>query len=240
MHGDFSTPKTSIVLCMCQQCGLIQLKETTNCEELYEYEYGYRSGISNTMRSHLKLYKEEICSIVNLKEGDTIVDIGSNDSTMLQYYGNKYRRIGVDPTGKQFKQYYGEVELLPTYFTRDNFVNHFGNDVQCKMVSSISMFYDLPNPVQFAKDIYSILEIVEPNKKIRQEKLDSLLEEFSITNIRKSHALSLSGGERRRVEIARAIATTPSFILLDEPFAGVDPIAVGDIMDMVLHLKTQN
>lgn len=158
IYGDFSTPKTSIVLCMCQQCGLIQLKETTNCEELYEYEYGYRSGISNTMRSHLKLYKEEICSIVNLKEGDTIVDIGSNDSTMLQYYGNKYRRIGVDPTGKQFKQYYGEVELLPTYFTQDNFVNHFGNDVQCKMVSSISMFYDLPNPVQFAKDIYSILE----------------------------------------------------------------------------------
>ena len=158
VYGDFSTPKTSIVLCMCQQCGLIQLKETTNSDELYEHEYGYRSGISNTMRSHLKLYKEEICSIVNLKEGDTIVDIGSNDSTMLQYYGNKYRRIGVDPTGKQFKQYYGEVELLPTYFTRDNFVNHFGNDVQCKMVSSISMFYDLPNPVQFAKDIYSILE----------------------------------------------------------------------------------
>ena len=157
-YGDFSTPKTSIVLCMCQQCGLIQLRETTNSDELYEHEYGYRSGISNTMRSHLKLYKEEICSIVNLKEGDTIVDIGSNDSTMLQYYGNKYRRIGVDPTGKQFKQYYGEVELLPTYFTRDNFVNHFGNDVQCKMVSSISMFYDLPNPVQFAKDIYSILE----------------------------------------------------------------------------------
>ena len=158
LYGDFSTPKTTIVLCMCQECGLIQLKETTNCEELYEYEYGYRSGISNTMRSHLKGYKEEICSIVNLKEGDTIVDIGSNDSTMLQYYGDKYRRIGVDPTGKQFKQYYGEVELLPTYFTRDNFVNAFGNDVQCKMVSSISMFYDLPNPVQFAKDIYSILE----------------------------------------------------------------------------------
>jgi len=90
------------------------------------------------------------------------------------------------------------------------------------------------------ENIYSILEIAEPNKKIRQEKLDSLLEEFSITNIRKSHALSLSGGERRRVEIARTIATNPSFILLDEPFAGVDPIAVGDIMDMVLHLKKRD
>jgi GDP-mannose 4,6-dehydratase len=156
-YGDFSTPKTSIVLCMCQSCGLIQLRETTNCEELYEYEYGYRSGISNTMRSHLKEYKEEICSIVNLQDGDTIVDIGSNDSTMLQYYGDKVRRIGVDPTGKQFKQFYGSVELLPTYFTFDNFVNAFG-EVKCKMVSSISMFYDLPDPVQFAKDIHSILE----------------------------------------------------------------------------------
>jgi len=124
---------------------------------LYEYEYGYRSGISNTMRAHLKSYKEEICSIVNLKEGDVIVDIGSNDSTMLQYYGNTYRRIGVDPTGKQFKQYYGEVELLPTYFTHDNFVSNFG-ELKCKMVSSISMFYDLPDPVQFAKDIHSVLD----------------------------------------------------------------------------------
>jgi GDP-mannose 4,6-dehydratase len=157
LYGDFSTPKTSIILCRCQECGLIQLKETTNCEELYEYEYGYRSGISNTMRSHLKEYKEEICSVVKLEEGDVIVDIGSNDSTMLQYYDNKCRRIGVDPTGKQFKQYYGEVELLPTYFTRDNFVNNFG-ELKCKMVSSISMFYDLPDPVQFAKDIYSVLD----------------------------------------------------------------------------------
>jgi GDP-mannose 4,6-dehydratase len=157
LYGDFSTPKTSIILCRCQECGLIQLKETTNCEELYEYEYGYRSGISNTMRSHLKEYKEEICSVVKLEEGDVIVDIGSNDSTMLQYYDNKYRRIGVDPTGKQFKQYYGEVELLPTYFTHDNFVNNFG-ELKCKMVSSISMFYDLPDPVQFAKDIHSVLD----------------------------------------------------------------------------------
>ncbi len=89
-------------------------------------------------------------------------------------------------------------------------------------------------------NIYSILEIVESDKKKRKEKLDNLLEEFAITHIRKSHALSLSGGERRRVEIARAIATNPSFILLDEPFAGVDPIAVGDIMDMVSHLKNRD
>jgi lipopolysaccharide export system ATP-binding protein len=88
-------------------------------------------------------------------------------------------------------------------------------------------------------NIYSILQIAESNEKKRRQKLEELLEEFSITHIRKSHALALSGGERRRVEIARALATNPSFILLDEPFAGVDPIAVNDIRLMVGHLKNR-
>ena len=156
-YGDFSTPKTLITLCMCKNCGLIQLRETTDSSELYEYEYGYRSGISNTMRDHLKEYQEEILSKVKLEKGDVVLDIGSNDSTMLQYYSSNLRRIGVDPTGKQFQQYYGDVELLSTYFNCENFLNNFGK-IKCKIISSISMFYDLPDPVQFAKDIYSILE----------------------------------------------------------------------------------
>lgn len=157
LYGDFNTPKTPIDLCICKDCRLLQLLQTTYSSELYEYEYGYRSGISNTMREHLKLYQQEILSFVNLQKGDTIVDIGSNDSTMLQYYSRDLKRIGVDPTGSQFKDFYGEVELIPTYFTRESFINVYG-DIKCKLVSSISMFYDLPDPVQFAKDIYSILE----------------------------------------------------------------------------------
>ncbi len=157
VYGDFTTPKTPIDLCVCNNCRLLQLLQTTFSAELYEYEYGYRSGISNTMREHLKQYQLEIVSIVNLQDGDTIVDIGSNDSTMLQYYSSSLKRIGVDPTGCQFKEYYGDVELIPTYFTHANFTNVYG-DIKCKMVSSISMFYDLPDPVQFAKDIYSILD----------------------------------------------------------------------------------
>ena len=89
------------------------------------------------------------------------------------------------------------------------------------------------------ENIMAVLQIVEPNKNKQQEKLEKLLEEFSITHIRKSHALALSGGERRRTEIARALATDPSFILLDEPFAGVDPIAVNDIRAMVSHLTNR-
>jgi GDP-mannose 4,6-dehydratase len=160
IYGDNSTPKTPIDLCRCLDCGLLQLKQTTFSSELYEYEYGYRSGISNTMREHLKQYQQEILSIISthLHENDIILDIGSNDSTLLQYYNDSYKRIGIDPTGLQFQQYYGNVELIPTYFTYENFTNTYPNR-KCKIVSSISMFYDLPDPVQFARDIYSILDI---------------------------------------------------------------------------------
>jgi len=85
-------------------------------------------------------------------------------------------------------------------------------------------------------NIRSVLEVVEPDKKERERRLDALLEEFHISHLRKSPSIALSGGERRRCEIARALATKPSFMLLDEPFAGVDPIAVGDIQDLVRHL----
>jgi lipopolysaccharide export system ATP-binding protein len=86
------------------------------------------------------------------------------------------------------------------------------------------------------QNIMAVLELVEPKKARRKEQLDALLEEFRITRLRKSPSIALSGGERRRCEIARALATRPSFMLLDEPFAGIDPIAVGDIQLLVRHL----
>ena len=87
------------------------------------------------------------------------------------------------------------------------------------------------------QNIRAILEVVEPERGAREAALDSLLAEFSITHLRRAPALALSGGERRRCEIARALATQPHFILLDEPLAGIDPIAVGDIRDLIGHLK---
>jgi lipopolysaccharide export system ATP-binding protein len=85
-------------------------------------------------------------------------------------------------------------------------------------------------------NIRAVLEAVEPNRKRREKEIDSLLEEFGLTKLRKTPSIALSGGERRRVEIARALATRPAYMLLDEPFAGIDPIAVGDIQALVRHL----
>ena len=90
------------------------------------------------------------------------------------------------------------------------------------------------------QNIMAIIEIKTKNKQKQKQKLTQLMEELSITHIAKSMAISLSGGEKRRVEIARTLATDPSFIFLDEPFAGVDPIVVKDIMDIITHLKKKN
>ncbi len=86
-------------------------------------------------------------------------------------------------------------------------------------------------------NIRAVLEIAEGDKRKREYELDALLDEFDLTRLRKSPSVALSGGERRRCEIARALANRPSFMLLDEPFAGIDPIAVGDIRVLVQHLK---
>ena len=89
------------------------------------------------------------------------------------------------------------------------------------------------------ENIRAVLEVVEPDGRRRERDLDALLEEFNIARLRKTPAIALSGGERRRVEIARSLATRPNYMLLDEPFAGIDPIAVGDIQALVRHLTNR-
>jgi len=87
------------------------------------------------------------------------------------------------------------------------------------------------------ENIRAVLEVAQPDRSLRAQMLDDLLGEFSITHLRRASAMALSGGERRRVEIARALAMQPHFMLLDEPFAGIDPIAIGDIRELVSHLR---
>ncbi|MEQ1687917.1 MAG: LPS export ABC transporter ATP-binding protein [Sphingopyxis sp.] len=90
------------------------------------------------------------------------------------------------------------------------------------------------------KNIAAVLELVEPDKAARAGRLEKLLDEFGLTRLRSAPAMALSGGERRRCEIARALAANPSIMLLDEPFAGIDPISISDIRDLVKELKTRD
>ena len=140
------------------ECGLVQLNKTAPPDSMYKtIEYGYKSSISNTMRNHLRLYNEEF-ALKSLSK-DSVLDIGSNDATFLKYYSDNIKRIGVDPTGEQFKDCYSNtnIGLIPDYFTDKVFKERYG-DIKCDVVSSICMFYDLPDPVEFAKHVNSILK----------------------------------------------------------------------------------
>jgi NDP-4-keto-2,6-dideoxyhexose 3-C-methyltransferase len=142
-----------LVRCNNSKCSLVQLKHTVPNSDMYEQPYGYRSGINKTMTEHLQNFVRKIESIVDLKDGDSVLDIGSNDATFLKSYDNKtLKKFGIDPTGSQFKEYYtDDITLVPTYFKAGLVEN------KMKVVTSISMFYDLPDPVQFAKDVKSQL-----------------------------------------------------------------------------------
>ena len=141
-----------LVRCSNIECGLLQLKHTVDNNEMYEQPYGYRSGINNTMKTHLYNLVRTIRELVDLKNDDYVLDIGSNDATLLKFYGDEINKIGVDPTGTQFKDFYtDDITLYSTYFTAGLFTQ------KVKVVTSISMFYDLPEPVQFMKDVKSIL-----------------------------------------------------------------------------------
>lgn len=123
----------------------------------------------------------------------------------------------------------------------DKKITHYTLSDRAKMgISYLPQETSIFRGLNVEDNIMVILEIHEPQYEKRKVRLDSLLTEFSIEHIRTASAMSLSGGERRRVEIARALATNPQFIFLDEPFAGIDPIAVNEIKKLVYGLKKRN
>ncbi len=152
-----------IILVKCDghdSCGLLQLKHSYNLEEMYGLNYGYRSGLNLSMVQHLNKKVQKILATMDLKSGDLVIDIGSNDSTTLKSYpiNLNLELVGVDPTGKKFHSYYPEnVKLIPDFFSAQLVKNAYPS-LKAKVVTSFSMFYDLESPLDFMKEVYSILD----------------------------------------------------------------------------------
>ena len=136
---------------------LLQLAHSYDLGEMYGDNYGYRSGLNQSMVRHLTQKVRELERAVDLKPGDTVLDIGSNDATSLKAYGTPgLKRVGIDPTGAKFHQYYpDDITLIPEFFSAEAFL-HTGIR-QARIVTSIAMFYDLEDPIGFAQEIERVL-----------------------------------------------------------------------------------
>lgn len=163
---------------------------------------------------------------MELSRGEVIALLGPNGSGKTTCF---YSIAGlVSPEGGQVLVDGRDITLLPMYRRAKMGIGYLPQEN--------SIFRGL----SVEDNILAILEISIKNTHKRRERLEELLSEFSIEHLRRAPALSLSGGERRRAEIARCLAASPDFLLLDEPFAGVDPIAVGEIRELVGKLKNRN
>ena len=162
---------------------------------------------------------------LELGRGEVVALLGPNGSGKTTCF---YSIAGlVTPEGGQVMIDGREVTSLPMYRRAKLGIGYLPQEVSIFRGMSVE------------DNIMAILEIAEPKRHLRQKKLEDLLSEFSIEHIRRAPALALSGGERRRAEIARCLAAGPKYVLLDEPFAGVDPIAVGEIRHLVADLTNR-
>ena len=163
---------------------------------------------------------------VNVKQGEIVGLLGPNGAGKTTSF---YMIVGlVKPDEGKVYLEDKEITRLPMFKRSQMGIGYLPQEV--------SVFRKL----SVEDNIMAILEMTNLKKEERHEKLEKLLQEFSLNHVRKNMGSSLSGGEKRRTEIARALATDPKFVLLDEPFAGVDPIAVEDIQSIVADLKKRN
>jgi hypothetical protein len=141
----------------CPDSGLLQLKQSYTLAEMYGDNYGYRSGLNASMVRHLEQKSLSLERLVKPTATDFVIDIGSNDATSLKAYRGRFRKIGIDPVGRKFKEYYtNDITLIPDFFSAGVIRRSFAN-CRAKIISSIAMFYDLESPVAFVNDVETLL-----------------------------------------------------------------------------------
>lgn len=140
-------------------CGLVQLDRSYDLAEMYGENYGYRSGLNRSMVEHLQGKVRRITNLGLIRDGDLIVDIGSNDGTTLGFYpADGITLVGIDPTAQKFRQYYSpHINIVPDFFTAQLVKDRFPGR-KARVVTSFSMFYDLEDPLAFMREIAGILE----------------------------------------------------------------------------------
>jgi NDP-4-keto-2,6-dideoxyhexose 3-C-methyltransferase len=138
-------------------CGLVQLRHTYDANEMYGAEYGYRSSLNRSMVEHLGAKVRALLQQSPVAAGDVVLDIGSNDGTTLGFYPETATLIGIDPTASKFAKYYKtHIHVVPDFFSQAAFF-HASGGKQAKIVTSISMFYDLDRPLDFMREVYAVL-----------------------------------------------------------------------------------
>ena len=164
LTGVFPEKKETVItkgrlsLVLCSNCSLLQLANSFDHNEMYGDNYGYMSSLNYSMINHLKNKTINLKKYIDLNYNDIIIDIGSNDGTFLSFFSKNFNLIGVDPTINKFSnKYRKDIKKVPEYFTYE-VVKKYLNKKKAKLITSIAMFYDLENPLQFVKDIYESLD----------------------------------------------------------------------------------
>ena len=139
-------------------CGLVQLRHSYSSSELYGENYGYRSSLNRSMVEHLQKKVGSLRNLITLREGDVVLDIGSNDGTTLSFYPDTLTRVGMDPTAERFRRFYPpDVHVIADFFSASRFAEEMGVR-KAKVITSIAMFYDLERPLEFVEQIARVLD----------------------------------------------------------------------------------
>ena len=158
MSSKINIPKEYISLVICKSCNLLQLDRDFNPKYMYSDDYGYRSGLNRSMRNHLKNIAYKLSSLVNLKKNDLVLDIASNDGTLLNSYRKKILTVGIDPTINKFKNQYKKINFKVSDFFSYKKIKELKIKSKFKIITAISMFYDLKDPNKFLADVRKILD----------------------------------------------------------------------------------